>query len=603
MKKLSIFNFQFSILLFLLSSTAWGQEMTVQAPKTVYVGDNFTVRFTVGDGVQDFKGPTFKGFSRISGPNPSTQYSSVFVNGKQSSSVQTSYSYTLIADREGSFTVGPASCTTNGGKKLTTESFSIKVEKLSAAQQQQRQQQQQQRRQAYDPFDPWGMQQPAQPQSTPQIDDNTLFARATVSNTNPWQGEQIIVTYKVYTQVPLRQFAIDKLPGNKGFWSEDLTPNTQQVKQYEETVNGRRYQVAEIRRGALFPQQNGKLTIEPLDLNVLALVQAPRRRTGTMLDLFDDPFFNPAQAVEHPLHTSRIAVNVKPLPKAPEGFSSAVGHFSVKGGLSLDSVKAGEAVSYKLTVSGTGNLMLITPPTPQFPSSFEVYDPQIQDKISRTSSGVSGSRTFEWVLIPSSDGTFTIPAYKFVYFDPSSGSYKTLSIPKQHFKVLPGANQPQKTSATNAVSQSRSNTFTYILYILSALAVIIGLVALVRWLRKRLARNTDPVVQRRRDAVRIARRRLKKAAAHLADSNAGPFYQEIYHAIWDCLSDKYNIPTSQLNRDTVTSCLQDKNVPEEQQQRILLLLGAVDFARFAPGDPSSYMQQIYQQTLDVISEI
>ena len=387
------------------SGSLHAQELTVQAPESVFVGDNFNVNYTVQGSMDDFNAPSFKGFSLLGKSRNSFNF-----NGNRSITL----SFTLQANNEGSFTIEPASCT-SGGKKLSSKSVTVKVVKPTAAQRQQRQQQQQQQRQqqraAFDPFgffdDPWGQQQQQrqQPQAPPQIDDSKLFARATIDKSNPYQGEQLIVTYKIYTQIPINQYGIDKLPGNKGFWAEDLTPTNQQIRPQQETLGGQRYRVFEIRRGALFPQQSGTLTIEPLNLDVLAIVQMPRRYTGSFWDIFDDPFFNPAQAVERSLLSPRLNVNVKPLPSAPDGFSNAVGTFSVKGGLSLDSVKAGEAVSYKLTVSGRGNLMLITPSTPLFPESFQAYDPQIQDNINRTESGISGSRSYEWVLIPRQDGT------------------------------------------------------------------------------------------------------------------------------------------------------------------------------------------------------
>ena len=600
------------ILLFLLSPfTLMAQEMTVQAPKSVFLGDNFTVQFVVNDEASDFRGPSFKGFSLRSGPNPNRMSYSTNFNGKVTNTLQYSFSYTLTADREGTFTVAPATCTSKG-KKLSSESFSIKVVKPTPAQQQQRQQQQQQRRRAsfdpFDMFDPWGQQQQQQQQQQPpRIDESSLFARASVSKSNPYQGEQIIVTYKIYTQVPVRQFAIDKLPGNKGFWAEDLTPDNQQVRQHEETIDGRRYQVAEIRRGALFPQQSGSLSIEPLDLNVLALVQNQRRRTGTLLDLFDDPFFNTAQAVERPLHTKKINLSVKPLPSSPDDFSGAVGTFSVKGGLSLDSVKAGEAVSYRLTLSGRGNLMLINPPSPRFPSSFETYDPQVQDKINRNDNGISGSRTYEWVLIPRQDGSFTIPAYKFIYFDPASGQYKTLTVDSQTIQVLPGANQATNQANKHSDNQAfkhSNNGFTYLLYFLSLLALVFILLTLVRWLKRRQSRNhATSLSPNPKNALRLARRRLKKAAVYMKKEQAEPFYHEIYRALWGCLSDKYNIPLSQLNQDTVKASLLEKEIPEQQLQHILQLLDEVNLARFAPGDPATHMQHLYRQALNVISEI
>ena len=246
--------------------------------------------------------------------------------------------------------------------------------------------------------------------------------------------------------------------------------------------------------------------------------------------------------------------------------------------------------------------MLINSPFPQFHESFESYDPQVQDKIVRGDNGISGSRTYEWVLIPREDGSFTIPAYKFIYFDPASGQYKTLTIEAQSLQVLPGANQPAKQTTNQAIKQSNNWTI-YLLYFLSALALFFIILMLVRWIKRRRSRNIDLVAQRKRSALRVARRRLKKASVHLKKGEPEPFYQEIYRAIWGCLSDKYSIPTSQLDRETVKSCLIEKQVLEEQQERILQLLGEVDFARFAPGNPESLMQNIYQKTLEVISQI
>ncbi len=592
--------------LFFLSSHVQGQEMTVQAPKSVYVGDNFTVTFVVEGEARDFKGPSFKGFSLRSGPNYGSQQYSSWNNGQISSSHKTTFSYRVLADMEGTFTVGAASCIVDG-KKVSSPSFNIKVEKMSQAQQQQRQQQQQ-RRQA---FDPWAQ----QPQPASQIDGTKLFARTSVSNANPYQGEQVIITYKVYTQVPLSQVGIDKLPGNKGFWAEDLSAG-KQIKQYEESLNGQRYQVAEIRKGALFAQESGRLTIEPLDLNVLAMVQAPRRRTGTLLDLFDDPFFNMAQAVEYPLHTKPVSVNVRKLPAGPDDFSGAVGSFSVKGGLSLNKVKSNEAVSYRLTISGRGNLMLVTPPTPEFSSSFEVYDPQIEDNISKNDNGVSGSRTYEWVLIPRSQGHYTIPAYRFVYFDPASAQYVTLTVDAQELEV-------EKGKATVAVKddvQLLNSDINYIHPInklrpinnragnnnLWAILMGISILAAIGvniFGKKALAKREDTAGLRMRRATRMARRRLKKAASFLGSGDTNRFYEEIYRAIWGCLSDKYNIELSQLNRDTVSACLADKQVPDEQQQRIMKVLQDVDFARFAPGDAEAQKQTIYDEALQMIAEL
>lgn len=586
---------------------ALGQELKVQAPKEVYVGDNFSVRFVVDAQAKNFQGPTFKGFSLRSGPSTSSSTSMSIVNGQMSRSVSNTFSYVLTADVEGTFTVDPATCVADGNK-ISSQSFTIRVLKADPARQQQQQQQQQQR-QAYDP---WAQ----QPQQASSIDEKSLFARASVSKANPWQGEQVIITYKIYTQIPISQFAIDKLPGNRGFWAEDLSEG-RQIKQYEETVGDRRYQVAEIRRGALFAQESGKLTIEPLDLNVLAMVQRQRRRTGTILDLFDDPFFSAREAVERPLSTNRVSVNVRPLPAAPDGFTGAVGHFDVKGGFTLDKVKANEAVSYRFTVSGTGNLMLINAPEPEFPAVFEVYDPQIDDNIKRGENGISGSRTYEWVLIPRSQGNYTIPELRFVYFDPASGHYVTKTVPAQKIEVEKGS----VSASAHAVGKDdvrlinsdinfihpvvrlqplRYTDHAGVLFWLASALIVLLTVATLVFVRRRQEAEQDVVGMRRKRAMRLARRRLKRAATHLKDDNTGLFYEEIYRAIWGCLADKYSIELSKLNRETVSACLVEKQVPAERQEGIMRVLQDVDLARFAPGDARAQMQTIYDEALNMI---
>ena len=595
------------LILLALGTTLHAQQMTVQAPQSVYEGDYFTVRFVVDARASGFHGPSFKGFSLRSGPNTSSSSSFSFVNGQMTSSVQTIYSYTLAADVVGTFTVDPATCTADG-KKVSSQSFTIKVEKGDPNRRQQQQQQQQQR-QAYNPWD-------QQPRQASEIDSKSLFARASVSKSNPYQGEQVIVTYKIYTQVPLSQYAIDKLPGNRGFWAEDLSEGGQ-IKQYEETVGDRRYQVAEIRRGALFAQESGNLTIEPLDLNVLAMVQRQRRRTGTILDLFDDPFFSAREAVERPLSTNRIQVKVKPLPAAPDGFSGAVGRFDVQGGLSLDRVKANEAVSYRITVSGSGNLMLINAPTPDFPNVFEVYDPQIDDNIKKGDNGISGSRTFEWVLIPRTQGKYTIPSMDFVFFDPSTGRYVTKTIAPQTIEVEKGdarniAHTGSKDDVrllnsdinylrpTGRLQPLKAENHAGPLFWIVAALIVLATAATILLVRRRQAAEQDVAGMRMKRAVRLARKRLKRAEAHLHDADSNAFYEEIYRAIWGCLSDKYNIPLSTLSRDTVTQCLVDKQVPAEQQERIMKVLQEVDLARFAPGDAHVQMQSIYDDALNMI---
>ena len=595
----------------LLTLAAAAQDLTVRAPGTVGVGQRFEVRYEMrcdaSDRCSDFHGPNFKGFTVLSGPNTSQMSSTTIINGQISSSLTIGFTYIIQADVEGTFSVGGASCTVNG-KRVSCSGYTIKVVK---------QQQHQQQQQAYGRNPRQSQPQQQQPQQPQNIDSKSLFARATLSKSNPYQGEQVILTYKIYTQISLQQYQIDKLPGNKGFWSEDLTKDGN-VKQYEETVNGRRYMVAEIRRGALFAQESGKLTIEPLDLDVLALVQRQRQHTGSIWDLFDDPFFNPTQAVQKHLQTNSVSVNVRPLPAAPESFCGAVGSLSVKGDVDTRQVRANEAITYRLTVSGSGNLMLIDAPKVDFPKVFEVYDPQINDHINRTNSGISGSRTFEWVLIPRNQGDYEVPAFDFTYFDPNTGKYVT-----RHLDAIPLHIDKGDPKAMKAVTSSKSDVkllntdINYIhtgavrfgsgdsqrsfawFWILFGLIIAATAGAIV-YGRKHQAQQQDIAGMRLRRATKEARKRLRRAAAHLDNGDDNLFYEEIYKAIWGCLADKYNIELSQLSSDTVRQCLADKQVPDEQQSRIMQTLQDVDFARFAPGDAATKKQHIYDEALQMI---
>ena len=598
-----------TILLFLLALTGAGaQELTVRAPGRVEQGRRFEVRYEVNARAKDFVGPTFKGLTVLSGPNTSMQTGMSVINGQVSHSITCGFTYILLADMEGSFSIGPASCTVEG-KKVTCQGFSIKVEKGSGQPQSQGQ-----GRQSYG--------QPQRPASQPaqssQIDGKSLFARASLSKSNPYQGEQVILSYKIYTQVSLSQYQIDKLPGNKGFWSEDLTRDGN-VKQYEETVDGRRYMVAEIRRGALFAQENGKLTIDPLDLDVLALVQRQRQRSGSIWDLFDDPFFNPTQAVEKHLRTNSVSVNVKPLPPAPEGFTGSVGTFNVHGEVDNREVKANEAITYRLTISGNGNLMLIEAPQINFPKVFEVYDPQVNDNIKRTDGGISGSRTFEWVLIPRNQGNYEIPAFDFATFNPKTGHYDTHHIEAIPLRIQKGDPNSMKNVTSNKSDVKLLNSDINYIYVNRCqfanrdsrdhatwwFWVVLGLIisgttaAIITGHRLETQRQ-DIAGMRLRRATKEARKRLKKAATHLITDDDNLFYEEIYKAIWGCLADKYNIPLASLSSDTVRYCLEEKQIPENQRQRILSTLEHVDFARFAPGDAKSRKQQIYDEAIDVI---
>lgn len=597
--------------------SAQNAVMNVRTRNTVSAGQTFQITFDVNARAQDFRTPSLKGLKLVGGPNTGFSSSTSIINGKMSQSVSNTFTILVQAEKEGTANVGAASCTVDG-KTVTSKPFSVKVEKAdpNSNHQQQNQsgwgwgQQQQRPRQ----------QQQQDPQTSQNIDNNTLFARASISKNSLYQGEEAIIVYKIYTQVPLTQFQIDKLPRNKGFWSEDLSENMTQVKQYSETYNGRQYQVAEIRRGALYPQENGTLNIAPLKTDVVAIIQTQmqRQRTGTIFDFFiDDPFFTPTrnQAVVKSLTSNSISVKVKPLPDAPAGFAGGVGHFDIKAKTDLDQLHAGDAFTYSVTVSGRGNLSLLEAPTIEFPKGMEVYEPRVIDNINKGDNGLSGSRTFEWIVTPQTQGEYDMPDFDYVYFDPVSGQYITKKCNKIHIKVdKPLHNSSAKSDVKilnsdihhiskqtklNNINNHKAPALFWILTILPALATAL----IVIFARRQQDIVSDEASMRLQRATKLARKRLRNAERHLNDGDDERFYEEIYKALWGGIADKFNIQQSLLSSDTIRQHLSDKHVDETLQQDILATLADVDFARFAPGDSSTKKQNIYNKAMNTITQI
>lgn len=597
-------------ILMIITSVLVAQEakMTLRAPMEVSVGQQFAVTYEINARPSEFKTPTFSNFNFLAGPSQSSSTSTQYINGKMSRSMSVSYTYYLSAPTEGTFTIPKATCKVDG---VPIESNTAQVKVVTASGSKQNQTRGQNR-----------YSQRNQPQDEPaQIDDNTLYVKISANKTNVYQGEEIIVTYRIYTQVNISQYQIDKLPINKGFWTEDLWDNNTRVQQYEETIDGKRYLVGEIRRAALFPQESGLLTIEPLQLEVLAQLPSQRRRTGSIFDLFDDAFFNTHQSVKKNLVSNALKINVKPLPTPPDNFTGGVGNFSLSAKIDTDKIKANEALTYSLTISGNGNIMLIDNIDVKFPEVFEVYDPKVIPNIKHSADGVSGSKTFEWILIPRSQGNYKIPEAALVYFNPKTKSYETRTAPSFDIKVDKGdANAMTayssktdvkllnsdinyiKTGNPELVKAKDSFFNTLLFWILIVLPILLA-IAVVLYGRKLQESRKDVGSMKLRKATSLAKKRLRRAEAYLTQNNDEKFYIEIYQAIWGYISDKFTIPLSALSTDTVQECLEAKKVDASIEEKILKTLGDVNFARFAPGDSSAKKQGIYEQALQMILDI
>ena len=605
--KISKFIAMLSLLLIVTGSYAQDIVFTASAREAVSVGEQFRLIFSLNAQGSGFRAPALKDFNILSGPQQSQSTSMQMYNGQITKTVEFTYTYILQATREGSFTI-PAASINVDGKSYASNPLTIKVSKGSA---------------------PPPQQQQNQASPSGEITSKDLFIKAVASKTSPYQGEQVIVTYKLYTRVPVAEYSITRTPTTAGFWLEDLNKDSKKLNQYRETIGGQEYVVAEIKKDAMFAQRSGKLTIEPLEMDVLAQIQRKASRK-TFNDPFFDNFFNDAflgstyQNVKKTIRSNEIDINVRPLPvkSRPGNFTGGVGNFNVNASIDRTELKTNEALTLRFSISGKGNIKLVEKPDIAFPSDFEVYDPRTIDNITASANGVAGTRNFEYLIIPRNPGKFKIKPISFSYFDLSSQNYKTISTQGFDITVEKGSG-----AASDGVASSNKEDIKYIgsdirfiktgkiklepmdEYLFGSLTFIFWLIAvpifflafLIIW-RKELAKRSNVAFMKNKKATRIARKRLKLAERYLKQGKDEDFWAETSNALWGYMSDKFNIPRATLSMNSVNEALMAKGVKELLIASFIDVLHNCEFARFAPGNKAQAMDKIYRQAIEVITQ-
>ena len=396
------------------------------APDVVAVGDQLRLSYTVNtQKVKDFRVPSIKGFDVLMGPSRS--YSRQNFNGNVTENL--TYTYILLAKAEGEYTIPGATLSVGKDQYLSN---SVKIKVLPADQSSN----------AQGAGSGQGGRSSSSSSDT-SISNNDLFITATLSKTNVYEQEAILLTYKIYTVVDLRGFDNVKLPDFKGFHSQEVElPNDRRwgLEHYK----GRNYHSTIYRQFVLFPQQSGKLTIDA------ARFDASVEKMEEVVDPFE-AFFNGGGGsiqIKKTLMTPKLTVDVKSLPAGkPTDFSGGVGEFTISSSINSTDVKTNDAITIKLVISGTGNLKLVSDPEVKFPEDFEVYDPKVDNKFRLTNAGLSGNKVIEYLAIPRNAGTYKIPPIKFSYFDIKSRSYKTLTTEEYVVQVAKGAGNATQTIA------------------------------------------------------------------------------------------------------------------------------------------------------------
>ncbi len=574
-------------------------SFSVAAPSSVAKGERFRVTWTLDTRPDEFHAPSFEGFRRISGPSTSSSTSTQIINNQVTTTVSHSYTYVLEALETGTHTISPARAIIDGREHSSDESR-IEVTDSPARPAQPRQPDQQ---------------QPAVEKPGP--DD--IFLRTEVSTTSPYRGQQVIVSYKLYTRVSVQGYNIERLPGFQGLWSENITaPGQAQVSR--ERVNGEIYNVAEIRRVAVFPQRSGEIRIEPMDVELtLRMRRQDRRRPGSMFDdFFGGSPFDRFESISHNVSTDPVTLQVKPLPPEgqPDTFTGMVGDFALEAILDPAQMDVNDATSMVATLSGKGNLRMAEMPELSLPQHLDVFDPQIRDDIRTQKTGIEGSRSFEYVIIPRNTGVFEIPAIEFSYFDPYREEYVTRTAGPHSLQVegdlategpVTGQNDRWLAEDIRFIHigsvnwQSRGAQFygSFRFFLLLALPVILLILFLVIW-RHHRKNVSDVQALRIKKARKIAVKRLKNAEKLLKSDRHDAFFEEIFRALWGYVSERLNIPPSRLNKENVSTAFASQGVSPDLAERFLEGLHDCEYARFAPAGSDNPMEHTYKKALNTI---
>ena len=581
-------------------------EIKVQTHNVVAADEQFNVTFII-DGESkpsDFTWNPGDDFQLLWGPQQGRSTSVQMINGKTTKSVQTTYSYVLRPLKAGKFTIARASAKVKG-QDIFSEPVSIEVVASGSANRQ------------TDGSSQGGQQAQRQSQNG-MIQDDDIFLTLELSRSNVVVGEPITATLKLYQKVNIAGFESAEFPTFNGFWSQEIEAPTN-IEFVRETYDGQIYNSALLRKFILIPQQQGQIKIDPAELVCLVNV---RVSTGGA-SIFDG-FFDDYRTVRKKVASKPLTVNVSPLPAgAPASFAGGVGEFRISAELSKDTIRTHEAASLLVTVTGRGNVSLLEAPKVNFPPDMEVYDTKISDKIDK--GGTAGSKYYEFPFIPRSHGDFVIEPIRYSYYDVNQKKYVTLETPPIPISVERGnetdaggivvAGNVQKDVrnlgsdirfiSTKDPDLSSKGVFFVGSVLFWIILAVLAAAAAICWaaLRHLAARRADVVGTKNRKATKMALKRLQLAGTFLKQNLYTAFYEELHKALLGFISDKLNMPVSELSRDRIAESLKEGNVNSGLAETFIGILDACEFARYAPDAGHEAMEAHYQSAVEVISSI
>jgi len=595
-----------SILLIVSTAVLQAQDVrvTVDCPRIVRIGEPFQMAVQVNADATNPKLPEMRTFRVVSNHGRSSSSSVSILNGQVTRSMQVTFNYIVQASEEGTYEIGPVEVTVD---RKTYRSAPLNVQVLA------------------------GYATVTQPQqgsgagtgvqsdnSQAQTDNREIFVEVLTDRRQVYQGEYLHATVKLFSQLQVRTINNIDFPTFDGFFKQELeTPPLKSLDQEER--NNVVYLTGVLRNYVLFPQKSGTLIISPSKM----VVGISQRVQSQSRNLFDDFFGGGVQTVPYEATSRPVTITVLPLPEGrPESFSGGVGQMRFEASVNKTEIKANDPVTLKVTVSGNGNMRFVDAPRINFPPDFEVYDPKTSTNLN--ASTTSGSKTFEYLIIPRHGGTYKIPAIEFSYFDPQTRQYKTLHSNEYTLTVERGEEQPGTTVVSGItredvrflgkdiryiktgkmnLQQDSENFFGTWKFWLWYLVPFVTFAVIVYLRRKYIRKYANVALVKNRKANRYAAKRLKKARKFMEIGQKEQFYEELSRALWGYLSDKLNIPVAELSKDNAKAAMEQHRVDAALAEEFTGVIDDCEFARYAPAAAGLDMNVLYVRAVDVINKM
>lgn len=567
MKLITLVSFLF------LCSYSWAQvSFTAQVNRTeVAIGEPIQLVFkTNTEG--DFAPPVLSHF-RAQGPQTSSSNSIQIINGNITKTANISYSYRLLAEKVGEYTIGAAKLTV-GGQVYQTTPITIKVSKNSSG------------------------------QSRLPSEDPNLFGRIEISKKSLFLGEHTLVSYKIFSRYRSLENTEADYPMANGIWKEEIKAGKDGWPASQQKVGNTMYNVYTIKKEVLYPQKSGKIEIPAFHMDFVV----------------NRSFFNAGTTVK--VKSNSPTLNVKAIPNPPANFSGLVGDFSLESEISSTDLEANEGLDLKLKVKGKGNLKQLDQLAVQLPPDFEQFDPEIKENIKISSSGASGSKSFNYLSIPRSGGSFEIPEVQLVYFDPKHEVFKTLTSDSWtvHVKgekiassggTFSAKDQQQvallnegmrhiknKTTLVSMGHQLYGSTRFWLLLFLPLLVLMLVLFG------KKKFQERPRSNQQAKQAGKLALKALQNSKSQLDSGNTNGFHETFLAGLFGYLDHKLQLTTAELNRNSIHKTLQQRGAKEATIEKLIAIKAQCEMDRYTPGVHSANnLQEIYNQGIQIIENL